>query len=136
MTLFGTLRVKINTTKLIIQIWNIIVQKNAIDANSTNCWNTTYLFIFSCDAILKNTGKVKSHWKNMFPMTYLSSLEEEFRSLYQFPFGLKDVFFILTVKRNHLVVFVKYVMGNMFFQWDFTFPVFLRIASQENMERY
>jgi hypothetical protein len=52
MTLFGTLRVKVNTTKLIIP----------------------------CDAILKNTGKVKSHWKNMFPMIYLSSLEGEFWS--------------------------------------------------------
>jgi hypothetical protein len=37
-------------------------------------------FIFSCDAILKNTGKVKSHWKKMFPMIYLSSLEGEFWS--------------------------------------------------------
>jgi hypothetical protein len=39
-----------------------------------------YLFIFSCDVILKNTGKVKSHWKKRFPMIYLSSLEGEFWS--------------------------------------------------------
>jgi hypothetical protein len=39
-----------------------------------------YLFIFSCDAILKNTGKVKSHWKKRFSMIYLSSLEGEFWS--------------------------------------------------------
>jgi hypothetical protein len=32
------------------------------------------------DAMLKNTGKVKSHWKKMFAMIYLSSLEGEFWS--------------------------------------------------------